>query len=135
MLHIAPFEYGLEIRMCYDSGSVFSPEILDITEEDIRAKFMAGVQNIAAVSLAIGYPTVASAPHSIANGFKNLMAIAAATEIEFPQVKAILKLQGRPHIAGPTSPKKSTKSPDFWLNSSLSKSSIEPISPKKCVGV
>lgn len=98
MLHIAPFEYGLEIRMCYDSGSVFSPEILDITEEDIRAKFMAGVQNIAAVSLAIGYPTVASAPHSIANGFKNLMAIAAATEIEFPQVAAL-----KAYLANPES--------------------------------
>ena len=44
---------------------------------------MAGVANIAAVSLAIGYPTAASAPHSIANGLKNLMAIAAETDITF----------------------------------------------------
>ena len=35
------------------------------------------------VSLAIGYPTAASAPHSIANGLKNLMAIAAETDITF----------------------------------------------------
>lgn len=104
MLHIAPFEYGLEIRMCYDSGSVFSPEILDITEEDIRAKFMAGVQNIAAVSLAIGYPTVASAPHSIANGFKNLMAIAAATEIEFPQVAALKAYLANPEAFAVAAP-------------------------------
>ena len=48
---------------------------------------MAGVSNVASVSLAIGYPTVASVPHSIANGFKNLMAVAAATDIEFAQVK------------------------------------------------
>merc|ERR1712176_1003678 len=66
-----------------------APSILDITEDDIRAKFMAGVTNVAAVSLAIGYPTVASVPHSIANGFKNLMAVAAATEIEFPQVEQL----------------------------------------------
>jgi len=86
MLKISPFTYGLDILQCYDNGSVYDPSILDITESDIRAKFMAGVTNIASVSLAIGYPTVASAPHSIANGFKNLMAVAAVTEIEFPQV-------------------------------------------------
>jgi large subunit ribosomal protein LP0 len=86
MLKIFPFTYGLDIVECYDSGSVFAPEILDITEDDIRARFLAGVSNVASVSLAIGYPTVASVPHSIANGFKNLMAIAAATDIEFAQV-------------------------------------------------
>merc|ERR1712165_672238 len=89
MLKISPFTYGLDILTIYDNGSTFSPEILDITEDDIRARFMGGVQNVAAVSLAIGYPTVASVPHSIANGFKNLMAVAAATEIEFPQVEQL----------------------------------------------
>merc|ERR1712058_193815 len=64
----------------------FDPAILDITEDDIRGRFLSGVQNVAAVSLAIGYPTVASVPHSIANGFKNIMAVAAATDIEFEQV-------------------------------------------------
>merc|ERR1712176_1227712 len=89
MLKISPFTYGLDILHIYDSGSVFAPAILDITEEDIRTRFLSGVQNIAAVSLAIGYPTVASVPHSIANGFRNVMAIAAATEIEFEQVASM----------------------------------------------
>jgi large subunit ribosomal protein LP0 len=89
MLKISPFTYGLDIVKCYDSGSVFDPSILDITEDDIRSKFMAGVCNVASVSLAIGYPTVASVPHSIANGFKNLMAVAAVTDITFPQVEQL----------------------------------------------
>lgn len=89
MLKISPFTYGLDILHIYDSGSVFSPAILDITDDDIRTRFLSGVQNIAAVSLAIGYPTVASVPHSIANGFRNVMAIAAATEIEFEQVASM----------------------------------------------
>merc|ERR1712018_441509 len=63
---------------------MFDPSILDITEDDIRAKFMAGVNNVAAVSLNIGYPTAVSAPHSIANGLKNLLAVAAVTDITFP---------------------------------------------------
>ena len=48
-----------------------------------------GVRNIASVCLTIGYPTVASAPHSIANGFKNLLAIAAVTDIEFKEAKTV----------------------------------------------
>merc|ERR1711990_941174 len=68
---------------------LLSPSILDITEDDIRAKFCGGVANIAAVSLQIGYPTIASVPHSIANGFKNLMAVAAATDIEFKEVETL----------------------------------------------
>jgi len=84
MLKISPFTYGLKVVQCYDEGSVFEPAVLDISEDDIRAKFMAGVNNIAAVSLNVGYPTLASAPHSIANGLKNLIAVAAATEITFP---------------------------------------------------
>jgi large subunit ribosomal protein LP0 len=83
MLNVSPFTYGLVIRQVYDSGTIFSPDILDITPEDLRAKFLEGVRNVAAVSLAIGYPTVASAPHSIVNGLKNLIAIACETDISF----------------------------------------------------
>lgn len=89
MLNISPFQYGLLIEQVYDSGSIFSPDILDIKPEDLRAKFQAGVANLAAVSLQIGYPTIASAPHSIANGFKNLLAIAATTDVEFKQAETI----------------------------------------------
>jgi len=89
MLNISPFSYGLLIEQVYDSGSIFSPDILDIKPEDLRAKFQAGVANLAAVCLTIGYPTIASAPHSIANGFKNLLAIAATTEVEFKEATTI----------------------------------------------
>jgi len=89
MLKISPFSYGLTVLQVYDNGTVFSPEILDVTPQDLRNKFMEGVRNVAAISLKIGYPTVASAPHSIANGFKNLLAVAAATNIEFEQCKQL----------------------------------------------
>jgi len=89
MLNVSPFTYGLIIEQVYDSGTVFEPSILDITDDDLRKRFMEGVVNLACVSLAIGYPTVASAPHSIANGFKNLLAVAAVTEIEFKEAETI----------------------------------------------
>jgi len=83
MLNISPFSYGLLIQSVYDSGTIFAPEVLDITPDDLRARFMQGVRNVAAVSLKIGYPTAASAPHSIVNGLKNLVAVAISTDINF----------------------------------------------------
>jgi len=87
MLNISPFTYGLKIQEVYDSGTVFHPDILDIKPEDLRKKFLDGVRNLAAVSLQIGYPTVASVPHSVVNGFKNVLAVAVATEITFKEAE------------------------------------------------
>lgn len=89
MLNISPFSYGLLIEQVYDSGSIFSPEILDIKPEDLRLKFQQGVANLASVCLEIGYPTIASAPHSIANGFKNMLALAAVTDVDFKEAETI----------------------------------------------
>jgi len=89
MLKISPFSYGLVLQKVYDNGTVFDPEILDISDDDIKATFMKGVANVAAVCLEIGYPTMASVPHSIVNGMKNLLAIAAVTEITFKEAETV----------------------------------------------
>jgi len=89
MLKISPFSYGLILQKVYDNGTVFDPEILDISDDDIKATFMKGVANVAAVCLEIGYPTMASVPHSIVNGMKNLLAIAAVTEITFKEAETV----------------------------------------------
>jgi len=89
MLGISPFTYGLQVTKVYDSGSIFDPTILDITDEDLKAHVLAGIRNIAALSLKIGYPTVASVPHSIINGMKNCMALAAVTEITFKEAETM----------------------------------------------
>ncbi|CAN0368965.1 unnamed protein product [Lampetra planeri] len=93
MLNISPFTFGLHILQVYDNGSIYSPDVLDITEEDLRKRFLEGVRNVASVCLQIGYPTVASIPHSIVNGYKRVLAIAVETEYSFPladKVKAFL---------------------------------------------
>jgi len=96
MLKISPFTYGLVVQKVYDSGSVFDPEILDITDEDLKAKFMAGVANVAALSLAISYPTIASVPHSVVNGMKNLLAVAAVTDISFKEAEMLKEFLADP---------------------------------------
>jgi len=75
-LNIQPFTYGLVITQVYDQGSMFAPAVLDLTEDVLIGKFMAGVRNVAALSLQLGMPTLASLPHSIANAFKRLLAVA-----------------------------------------------------------
>ncbi|XP_029288596.1 large ribosomal subunit protein uL10 isoform X2 [Cottoperca gobio] len=93
MLNISPFSYGLNIQQVYDNGSVYSPEVLDITEASLHTRFLEGVRNIASICLEIGYPTLASVPHSVINGFKRVLAVAVETDYSFPladKVKAFL---------------------------------------------
>lgn len=83
-LGIRPFSYGLVVTSVYDNGSVFSPEVLDLTEDDLVEKFAMGVSMITTLSLAISYPTLAAAPHMFINAYKNVLAIAVETEYSFP---------------------------------------------------
>ncbi|XP_075687297.1 large ribosomal subunit protein uL10 [Rhinoderma darwinii] len=93
MLNISPFSFGLIIQQVYDNGSIYSPEVLDITEDALRTRFLEGVRNVASVCLQIGYPTVASVPHTVINGYKRVLAVAVETDYSFPladKVKAFL---------------------------------------------
>ena len=93
-LGIRPFSYGLVVQSVYDNGSVFDPAVLDLTEDDLVDKLAAGISTVAALSLALSYPTIAAAPHSFINAYKNVLAVAIATDYSFPQadeVKEFLK--------------------------------------------
>ncbi|KAL8191587.1 hypothetical protein R6Q57_028318 [Mikania cordata] len=78
-----PFSYGLVVQSVYENGSVFSPQVLYLTEDDLVQKFAVGLSQVAALSLAIGYPSLAAAPHMIVNGYKNLLSMALVTEYSF----------------------------------------------------
>ncbi|GBG93166.1 hypothetical protein CBR_g59821 [Chara braunii] len=88
-LNIRPFSYGLIIQRVYESGAVFGPEVLDLTDDDLMEKVMQAISTVAAISLATGYPTLASLPHSIVNAYRNVLAIALATDYSFPQAESI----------------------------------------------
>merc|ERR1712173_101921 len=96
MLKISPFTYGLIVVKVYDSGSIFDPTILDITDDDLKLHILAGIRNIASISLKIGYPTVASVPHSIINGMKNCLAVAAVTDITFKEAETMKEFLADP---------------------------------------
>uniref|UniRef100_A0A2K6BPI2 60S acidic ribosomal protein P0 n=1 Tax=Macaca nemestrina TaxID=9545 RepID=A0A2K6BPI2_MACNE len=78
MLNISPFSFGLVIQQVFDNGGICNPEC---------------VRNIASVCLQIGYPTVASVPHSIIDRYKGVLALSVETDDTFllaEKVKAFL---------------------------------------------
>ncbi|KAG2177085.1 hypothetical protein INT43_007741 [Umbelopsis isabellina] len=87
MLNISPFTYGMGVVQIYDEGTCFSADVLDIEESTLIDNFVAVVSQIAAISLATGYPTAAAVPHLIANGYKNLLAISVNSDYCIPQAE------------------------------------------------
>jgi len=90
-LDIKPFQYGLTMKSVYDNGNLYDVSVLDMTDDTIIAKFKKGVKNIACVSLAIGVPSVASLPHSLVRGYKNVLSVALATDFSIRQTEALKK--------------------------------------------
>lgn len=95
-LNILPFFHGFQVRKVYEDGFVYDADVLDVSNDDLMKKFFAGVGKVAALSLAIGYPTIASLPHIINNTFKKLVSIAVATDITFEQVAKLKDLLSNP---------------------------------------
>jgi len=87
-LDIKPFFYGIVVTNVYENGSMYPVEILDITQAQLMDKFFGGVRRVAAIGLAVGYPTEASIGHTVANGFKRLLALSQSTGFEFTEAKA-----------------------------------------------
>ncbi|KAG5439876.1 hypothetical protein PCANB_000158 [Pneumocystis canis] len=120
MLNISPFTYGVTVLHVYDQGVLFSPSILDITEETFIGYFMSAIKNISSISLALGYPTIVSVMHSFINGYKNLMAVSIASDYLFEETKKIKDMLENPDayittttISAPsvTNPEPSTEEP------------------------
>jgi len=95
-LNIKPFTYGLIPLCVYEDGFVYTPETLDISDDDILSKFLSGVQKLAALSLGSGIPSLPALPHYFANAFRALLAISVATDITFERSKEIKELLDNP---------------------------------------
>lgn len=88
-LNIKPFSYGLIPTIVYDEGAIYAAKVLDLSPSDITAKFGKGVKNIASIGLKIGYPTIASVPHSTARGYKNVLAASLGADYSIPATEKI----------------------------------------------
>lgn len=74
-LSIEPFSYGMVLKQVYDNGSLFDAKVLEITDDVLAAQFCEALSVLASLSLAAGYPTQASVPHSVVNAFKVILSV------------------------------------------------------------
>lgn len=74
-LDICPFSYGMILKSVYDNGSLFDAKVLEITDDVLAGQFCEALSILASISLAAGYPTQASVPHSLVNAFKMVVSI------------------------------------------------------------
>jgi len=111
-LNIQPFFFGFRVSDIYEDGTTYSSDILDITAEVLTQKFLSGVSKLAAISLAIGYPTQASLPHLVSNAFKKIIAVALEADIDIPQVKALKESAAKAPAASAAPAAAATKAAD-----------------------
>lgn len=87
-LDIRPFTYGLVIETVYDDGALFSPKVLDMTDEILIAKFAGTVQKVASVGMVLEQTSLATLPHYMAHAFNNLVAVAIeCVDVSFDEAK------------------------------------------------
>lgn len=103
-LSIFPFAYGLEPLQIYDEGSIYSPKVLDMSEEDILEKLNEAVATITCLSLGAQFPTIVSVKHSLLNGYKNVLALSIATDYTFKQSEQIKEMLENPEAFAAAAP-------------------------------
>merc|ERR1719394_1175928 len=103
-LSIKPFEYGMEVQQVYQDGSVFAAAVLDIKDEVLIQKFLAGIANMAAFSREIGIPTEAALPHMFGNAFRNVAALVADIDFTFKEVEPVKAFLADPEAYAATNP-------------------------------
>lgn len=96
-LNITPFKYGLIAKVVYDGGEVYDAKALEITDEEILEGFQAGVSTLASFCLGANFPSAVSVPHSIINGFKNVLALGLNfEEYSFKQLEKTKEILANP---------------------------------------
>jgi len=104
MLDIRPFEYGLQMIAVYDEGATADASIIDMSDDVILSKLSIGIGNVASLSLGLHFPTLASFPHVVLNGYKNLLSIAIGTDYVFDQAKTIKDILENPEAFAAAAP-------------------------------
>jgi len=93
-LNIMPFSYRATIKTVFDAGFVYPASLLSLGVNDVMQTFSRALQRVTVVALEIGFPSIATIPHILANAYKNILSISVETDYEFEgskDIKAFLK--------------------------------------------
>jgi large subunit ribosomal protein LP0 len=103
-LSIKPFQYGLNILTIYDEGSLYEASVLDMTDDIILGKFKSGLQNVAAVALALRVPSIAAVPHTLKQAYKNILSVSLATDFTIKQTESLKAYLANPSAFAAATP-------------------------------
>merc|ERR1719209_2190938 len=103
-LSIKPFEYGMEVSQVFQDGSVFAAAVLDISDNVLVSKFLAGIANMAAFSREVGIPTEAALPHMFGNAFRNIASLVSDIDFTFKEVEEVKKFLSDPDAYAAANP-------------------------------
>mmetsp|Transcript_9549 Transcript_9549/g.29953 ORF Transcript_9549/g.29953 Transcript_9549/m.29953 type:complete len:377 (-) Transcript_9549:508-1638(-) len=77
---LKPFEYGLEVLEVIENGQHYSAKVLDITDDDMAARFGETLNRVTALAMAAKYPALSTVPHHIVNTFKDVISVTLGLE-------------------------------------------------------
>jgi len=95
-MNMKPFEYGVVLQKVFENGSLFSKDVLDITDGVLISKFMTGAGNVAALGREVGVPTEAGLPHMVSNCLKNMAALCADIDYDFEEIAKLKEFLANP---------------------------------------
>jgi large subunit ribosomal protein LP0 len=99
----------MHVKKVYEDGSIFNPDVLDITSENILSRFRQSIANMASISLASGFVTKPAVPHMLANAFKNLASVTFDADYSFKQADKLKEAaKNAVHVSAPAATGKAT---------------------------
>lgn len=90
---IQPLEIGLELLAAYEDGTVFLPDVLAVSEEEILGKLALAYQQAVSLCINAGFLTKETAPLVIARAYSQ--AVVLALEAAIPEPGIMDKLLAR----------------------------------------
>jgi len=72
-LNIKPFEIGLKLKAVYEDGVIYTPDVLDINEEEVMNDLQNAVRKALNLAVNAGYPTKQSITFMIQEAFRKAL--------------------------------------------------------------
>ncbi|GIQ86621.1 60S acidic ribosomal protein P0 [Kipferlia bialata] len=88
-MDIKPFFYGLEVLNVYDNGSLFDSGFLSVTDETLAGLVQEGIAGVASLALGCNFPALPAAPHMVAGGIKDMLAVGIELDLDMPELAAL----------------------------------------------
>jgi len=108
-LDIKPFFYGIVVQQVYENGAVYPAAVLDVTQDELLAKFVGATNRLRALSLAAHWPSELTVSYHMASGFRKLLALSLATTWKFKEAEALTAAAAAAPKHAPAAEKKDEK--------------------------